>query len=263
MPANVSVTSLCQRALLSIGGKSDINLITENSAQAKACNLLFSPTFQQLARSAWWNCLQKQATLSLIAAAADTPENPNGTPPFPQSPWLYSYLLRSDCLKARSILPTLPAQSTGGSPATTAQIAAPIWLQGMNQIPFKVAYGTDSNGNPQTIILTNQQQAVLNYTVDSENPSIWDSQFQAAFVAALAAFLVPALSMNMTLMKMNIDLAERIIAEARASDGNESTNTQDHLPDWIRARAGGSGGWYQNNWYNVGYDSVSWPVYGG
>lgn len=263
MPANTSVTSLCNRALLALGGKTQISSLNENSAQANACNLLFSPTYQSIARSAWWNCLQKQSTLSLISAAANTPENPTGTPPFPQTPWLYSYLLPSDCLKARSVLPTLPAQSTGGVPMTTAEIAAPIWLQGMRQIPFKIAYGADANGNPKTIVLTNQAQALLNYTVDSENPAIWDSQFQAAFVAALAAFLVPALSLHMGLMQANVSMAERMIAEARASDGNESTNTQDNLPDWMRARAGGSGGWYQNNWYNVGYDSVSWPVYGG
>ena len=264
MPGNVSQTSLANRALLAIGGKTQISSLNENSAQANACNLLFSPTFQQLARSAWWNCLQKQATLSLLLAAANTPENPNGTPPFPPSPWLYQYLLPSDCLKARAVIPTLPAENTGGPPPTTASIAAPIWIRGLGRIPFKVAYATDANNNPETVILTNLCQAQLLYTVDSENPVIWDSQFQAAFVAALAAFLVPALSLHMGLMQANVALAERIIAEARASDANEGSNSQDHTPDWIRARSGGADGLYSgySGGWGGGWDSIAWPAYG-
>lgn len=262
MTAGTSAVSLSNRSLLAIGGKTQISSLNENSAQANACNLLFAPTFTQLARSAWWNCFQKQAPLALQYAAANTPENPNGTPPFPQVPWVYQYYLPSDCLKARAIIPNLPAQSTGGPPLTTAQIAAPLCLGGRKQIPFKVAYATDANNNPYTVILTNQEQAELNYTVNQQNPSIWDSQFEAAFVAALAAFLVPALSMHMGLMQANVALAERIISEARASDGNEGTVSQDNLPDWIIARAGGSGGWYQGGFYGVGFDNMVWPAYG-
>ena len=121
-------------------------------------------------------------------------------------------------------------------------------------------YNTDASGNPLQTIVTNQSQAQLLYTVDQPNPSIWDVQFQAAFVAALAAFLVPALSMQLPLMQLQINMAERLIAEARASDGNEGSNSQDHNPDWMRARAGGSGGWYQGTWCGVGYDNMAWGV---
>ena len=265
MPGNVSVTSLANRALAAIGGKANISSLTENSAQANACNLLFSPTFQQLARSAYWNCLQKQVKLSLLLAAAHTPENPNATPPFPPFPYLYQYLLPPDCLKARALIPSCPNQSTGGPPLTTASVAAPIWIRGMGQIPFKVAYATDINNNPETVILTNLSQAQLLYTVDSENPVIWDSQFQAAFVASLAAFLVPALSLHMPLMQANVALADRLIAEARASDSNEGTNSQDHTPDFIRARSGGADGFYSGSnggYYGGGWDSMAWPAYG-
>lgn len=262
MASNVSVVSLCNRALAQIGGKSQISTLLEQSAQANACNLLFTPTFEQLARSAWWNCLQKQANLSLLLAAANTPENPNGTPPLPPSPWIYQYALPDDCLKARAILPTFPAQSAGGPPLTTQSFAAPIQIRGMGQIPFKVAYATDKNKNPITIILTNQSQAQLLYTVDQTSPVVWDAQFQAAFVAALAAFLVPALSLHLPLMQANVVLAERIIAEARASDGNEGTNSQDHTPDWMRARSGGADGFYSGWNPGCGWESMSWPAYG-
>lgn len=263
MVATSTTTSLCNRSLFAGGSKSQIGNLTERSAQADACNLFFIPTYNSLARTAWWNCFQKQATLSLLLAAANTPENPSGTPPFPATPWVYQYLQPSDCLKARAVLPTVPAQSTGGVPLTTAQIAAPISLQGLRQIPFRVAYATDASNNPLNVILTNQEQAVLNYTVNQPNPAIWDSQFEEAFVAALAAFLVPALSLHMPLFQANVTIAERMIAAARTSDGNEGSSSQDNLPDWMRARAGGSGGWYEGGYYNVGYDNMAWPAYGG
>ena len=261
MVATSSVITICNRALFAGGSKQQISSFNEQSAQANACNLFFTPTFQSLARSAWWNCLQNQVLLSLQYAAANTPENPNGTPPFPQIPWTYQYYLPSDSLKARAIVPNFPAQSTGGPPLTTASVAAPIWLRGRGMIPFKVVYGKDANNNPLNTLVTNQEQALLNYTVNQTNVTIWDSQFEAAFVASLAAFLVPALSLHMGLMQANISIAERMIAEARASDGNEGSTSQDNLPDFIRARSGGSGGWYQGGWYGVGWEDMCWPAY--
>lgn len=261
MASPTDQVALCNRSLSQIGGKSQVSSISpsDGSTPADKCSLLFVPTFQALGRAAWWNCLQKQVTLSLLGAAPGTPEGgDDGVGILPSSPWLYCYGEPIDCLKARAIVPTFPAQGTGISVYATNN-DAPLFIRGMGQIPFKVAYNTDAQGNPLTVILTNQSQAQLAYTVDQQNPVIWDTQFQAAFVAALAAYLVPALALNITLMNLQIGVADRIIAEARASDGNEGTNSQDHTPDWIRARSGGSGGWY-DGWNGGGYENMSWPV---
>lgn len=257
MASLVSQVSLVNRSLLSIGGRAQVSSIfpSDGSTQADAAAILFIPTFESLGRAAWWNCLRKQALLTVVAAAQGTPENPSGTVlPLPPSPWLYAYQYPSDCLKARMIVPSYPIQ--GGPPLTTVSNAAPVWIAGQGEIPFAVAYSTDPAGNPITVVLTNQGQAQMIYTVDQSNPIIWDTQFQAAFVASLAAFLVPALAMDKALMQAHVSIAERIIAEARASDGNEGTTTQDHVPDWIRARSGG----YANSttWGVSGYDNMGW-----
>ena len=237
-----NIVSICNRSLLSIGSQSQISSLNEGSTQADACSTLFTPTFQALARTAYWNCLRKQAVLSLIAAAAGTTANPQGTTlPLPPSPWLYSYILPSDCLQARYIVPSWPVQGTSPPifPISTSTYGN---LPGLReQIPFQVAYATDANNNPLTIILTNQVQAQLVYTVDQQNPQIWDSSFQAAMVASLAAYLVPALSLNMPLIQVQIQIAERIIGEARIRDGDEGSTQQDHTPDWIVARNVGGG----------------------
>lgn len=263
MASSVSVESLVNRALLAVGGRSQISTIDEGSPASNAAKILFVPTYESLARAAWWNCFRYQATLSLLAAAQGTPENPSGTTlPLPPSPWLYSYLLPPNCLHARYVAPTLPVTGVGTVPLTTINNNAPTMLPTDGQIPFIVAYNTDTSGNPLTIILTNQSQAQLTYTIDQPNPSIWDTQFQAAFVSALAAFLVPALTLHLPLMQLQIGAAERMIAEARAADGNEGSSSQNRNAIWMDARRGSGTLGYPNSLYNYpNYMSVSWPAY--
>ena len=258
-----SQTDICNRALLGIGSRSQVSSISpsDGSTEADACAVLFTPTFEALGRSAHWNCLRKQQALTVIAAAMGTPENPQGTSlPIPPTPWNYAYALPSDCLNMRMIVPSLPSTGVGGAAMTSYNNSAPTLLPGgIGQIPFAVAYSTDQTGSPIRIVLTNQCQAQAIYTVNQPNPIIWDSQFQAAMVSSLAAYLVPALSLNLALMQGMIKNSEMIIAQARAADGNEGSHTQDHIPDWMRARGGesrfcGIGGWFGTN-----FTSMVWP----
>lgn len=263
MPSNVSTVSLCNRALLAVGGRSQISRLDEDTPAANACSVLYVPTFEQLARAAWFNCLRAQTTLTLLKAAQGTPENPNGTTlPTAPSPWLYEYQLPSNCLHARYVAPTLPITGTGTVPLTTVNNNAPTLIPNDGQIPFAVGYDTDAKGNPLTVVLTNQCQAQLVFTVNQPNPSVWDSQFQAAFVAALAAFLAPALTLNFELMKMQIGVADSIIMQARAADANEGSNTQDNIPDWIRVRRGSGTASYGNSLYGYpNFVPLTWPSF--
>lgn len=263
MSLGSSIVSIVNRSLLGVGGRNLISALTENSPAAVASNLLYQPTFAQLARAAWWNCLRRQATMTLLKAAQGTPENQSGTSlPLPPSPWLYEYLLPADCLHMRYLVPTLPVTGVGTVPLTTINNAAPTLLPNDGQIPFVVGYDTDALGNPLTVVLTNQNQAQAIYTVNQSNPSVWDSQFEAAMVAGLGAFLAPPLTLNLELMKMQIGVADGIIMQARAADANEGYNTQDNVPDWIRARRGSGSLSYGNSLYNYpNFVPVTWPSY--
>lgn len=257
-----SQIDISNRALLSIGARAQVSSIapSDGSTQADACAVLFTPTFEALARSAQWNCLRKQATLSLLAAAPGTPENVGGTTlPLPPTPWLYQYDYPADCLKINSLVPSLPSAVPGNVPMTTFNNSAGTNLNFGGQILYQVAYATDPSNSPIVTILTNQTQAQAVYTVNQPNPIIWDSQFQAAMVASLAAYLVPALSLNLALMAAAIKTAQGIIMDARVSDGNEGVTVMDHVPDWIRAR-GYNAGWipgYSDCIY--GNVDMNWP----
>lgn len=265
MTTSATQISVCNQALLMMGARATIAAFNEGSTEANACSILYTPTYEMLARTAFWNCLRNQATLTLLAAAQGTPENSDGTTlPLPPTPWLYSYATPSDNLQIRFIVPSNPSSTPAGSvPLTTASVVAGPWLPGDGQIPFAVGYSTDSLGNPQEIVLTNQSQAQAVYTVNQPNPIIWDSLFQQAFVASLTAFLVPALSLNIPLMQMCIKTADALIAQARVRDGDEGTTVVDHLPDWMQARSsGGSLGWNSSGYAPWVYaNTMSWPSY--
>ncbi len=252
--------NIINRAALAIGSQSQVSSLNEGSALANAASTLYTPTFEQLARSAPWNCLRKEGTLTLLAAAQGTPENIDGTTlPLPPVPWLYQYAYPSDCLQMRFIVPSLPAPNAG-VPIFSTNTGASTWLYNNRNIPFAVAYATDSSNNPINVILANQSQAIAVYTVNQPNPQIWDSLFQGAMVASLAAYFVPALSLHLPLMQVQIKLAESMIEQARVRDGNEGTTSMDHLPDFIRARQGASG-YYRNGFGNNGFNwpSMAWP----
>lgn len=259
-----SQIDICNRALLSIGARAQISSISpsDGSTEANACAILFTPTFEALARTAYWNCLRQQATLSLLAAAAGTPENPTGSMlPLPPTPWLYSYSDPADSLNVRYIVPSLPSGAGGTGTQTTLNNAASITLAGQGQIPYTVAYSTDTSGNPLRVILTNQSQAQAVYTVNQPNPTIWDSLFQEAMVSSLAAYLVPALSLNIQLMGLQVQRAAALIARARTADGDEGVTVMDHLPDWMRARGGaGRLDYWAEYWTQSGYVDMIWPA---
>ena len=260
MASSQSQVSCCNLALLSIGARASVSSIfpSDGSPQADAASTLYSFVFQQLARTARWGCLNKQVALTLIQAAQGTPENPGGiTLPLPQQPWLYGYLYPSDCLLMRQIFP--PVTSTSGAiNQTSLSNSVTPCLPGGYQIKYATGYSADTNGNPLEVVLTNQENAVANYIVDQQDPASWDSLFTSAFVASLAAYLVPALSLNPPLMQSQIAIAERMIKQAQAMDANEGTYTQDHVPDFIRARSGATGVWLGGIGY-AAYGTMNWP----
>lgn len=243
-----SVVDIANRALSSIGTRSQIADISEDSNEARSCKLLLEPLRDELLRMAPWNCAMNFANLSLICSAPGTPENPTagattwdkGIPP---PPWSYEYVYPSDCLRPVYVVPQFTTGFTSGVPITTAVTGgAPAFWNGP-PVRFKVAIDQiGSGGKPskegfdQRVILTNQEQAILAHIKRVVNPDVWDDQFQQALVAALAGRLVIALTGDKGLAQLKMSEANQFIQMARVSDGNEGLTVNDVTPDWIRVR---------------------------
>lgn len=263
MPSSQSILSCANLALLNVGSRAQISNLNEGSTQADAVNLYFQFVYESLARTARWGCLKKQATLSLLQAAQGTSANPTGTTlPIPQQPWLYGYLYPPDALFIRAII--CPNNTSAGptEPQLAINNTTTPWVPEWAQIPYEIAYSTDSLGNPLQIILTNQVSALANYTVNQPNPANWDSLFTNAYVASLAAYLASALTQNAQLMQSQAAVAEKFIKQAQAIDGNESPTSQSRLASWTKARSGATG-WFGGlpgfNGFGPITNNMCWP----
>jgi hypothetical protein len=109
-------------------------------------------------------------------------------------------------------------------------------------VRFKVGIDQLVNGTPATggedvkVIWTNQEQAVLAYIKRVTDPNVMDDLFIQAWVEALAARLVFALTGDKALANLKIQSANGHIMMARTVDGNEGLTINDVTPDWIRVR---------------------------
>lgn len=253
-----SAIDIVNRALLRMSARAQVSQInpSDGSAEADAASVLFTPTYEMLARAAHWNIFRKQEKLTLLKAAQGTPENVDGTVlPVPPTPWLYSYAYPSDCLMERYLIP--PGSSAwSGTPLFSSTVPAPVMTQ-LSPVEFLVAHDTDSSDNPIRVILANTSQAEAVYTVNQPNPAQWDSQFQEAMVSSLAVYLIPALSGNAAMMQLSMKNAEQIVAQARLTDGNEGLTIVDNIPDWIANR--GTSWASGNSLFMTPYSDLSWP----
>jgi hypothetical protein len=256
----VDAIAIVNMALAEIGAQAQVSSInpSDGSAEGNVASLFYQPKIDDLHRAAHWNFARFQIPLTLLKAAQGTPENPTGTTILiPPQPWAYSYAYPSDCLKARYILPVAP--TTGVQvPFTTADNTGTPGYSADFAVRFVVATDTDTQGNRVRVILTNMSQAVLVYTSRITDPNLWDPSFTQAATSYLGAWFVNALARNAALHKDQMTIAMQIIQKARMTDGNEGPVTQDHMPDWIKAR-GTSPAYVGNGAFYYGWDIVNWP----
>lgn len=253
--------SICNRALQAIGTRTAIASLTESSVEARNCNLIYADTRDEVLQMAYWNFAQKTNYLSLLKSAPATPSNPASTAnqwstAFPAPPWLYEYAYPTDCIQMSRIVQQIQNYYVG-TPYTSGGSATYPYAVGPGS-PFKVSTDTDTQGNQQSVILTNQYQAIGVYTMRITNPGLFGAQFVEALVQALAAKLVLALSGQVALANTKFAQANAVIQAARASDGNEGLTVIDNMPDWITIRED-----CENLWgVSVGYTAPLGPLYG-
>lgn len=242
-----SEVDVANRALQSIGTRTTIASLMENSPEARQCSISIEPLRDELLRMAPWNCARNYNNLALICAAPGTPENPTaGTSTWqkgqPPPPWAYEYMYPTDCLRPLWIVPQFMTGFAAGVPITTAITggAPQFW----NGPPVRFAVGIDQllNGVPAVggsdtkVIWTNQENAILTYIKQITDPNVMDEMFVQAWVAGLAARLVIALTGSKEIANLKIKEANGFVALARQADGNEGLTVNDVTPDWIRFR---------------------------
>lgn len=239
----INPVAICNRALASIGTRSTIASLTEDSNEAIACAQVYEATRDELLGMAFWNFARKTATATLIKSAPGTPTNTD-TPAatwqtsYPAPPWLFEYAYPFDCLQVRMVVPQPQMGYTGSVPifSSGGEYSAPLLGAQNPATPFIVAIDQNDDGNDINVVLTNQYQALLIYTRRVTDPNIFGAQYVQALVAAIAAKISQTLTGDRALSNSKFVEANGWVVQARASDGNEGLTVIDNMPDWITIR---------------------------
>jgi hypothetical protein len=154
MTAEVDIWNM---SLAAMGHKAFVQSPTENSVEARYCNLFYEPARKATLRLHPWNFARGRKLLTLIGDGTDQ--------------WTYQYALPNGCLKARFIVPALPNIKE----------------------PFEI--GLNDAGTSR-VLYTNKEEAVLIFTHNVVNPDLFDPMFVEAFHLNLSQKLSPTIAPN-------------------------------------------------------------------
>ena len=195
MATEVSISNM---ALGHIKSKSTIALMTEESTEAKKCNLFFAQARDETLEEFNWHFAKRSAVLAEIGEA------PLG--------WVYQYAYPSDAVSIRKIL--------------TA-------YRDDDPIPFELAH---SELNDSVVILTDREAATIEYTKRVTNPTLFSPLFVSALSFKLASYIAMPLSGKRELRDEANTLFDIAVTKARASSLNQGQQDEEPLPSWLTGR---------------------------
>lgn len=199
--ASISVVKICNMALSHIGAKSNIESLTESSAEASVCNLWYDWTRRQMLELHEWKFAKKRVAVPLLETE-------------PNSQWLYRYEYPSDCVKARLIEnPTGPNEDV---------------------IPFSIENTSDGLS---LSVLTSQEEAVLIYTFDLTNVALFSSIFVDALSWRLAAEIAFRLTGDRGVATSALRQFNQTFQIAMSSNAAEGFDAAPRDSELIRVRA--------------------------
>lgn len=198
-----SSLTICNKALSHLGIAKPIASLTENSAEAQACNLFYTEVLETTLRDFEWPFAAKYATLVL-----DESE--------PNDEWAFSYIYPTDCLAIRKIL--------SGTRSDTED----------TKIPYEI--GQNSTG--AVVIFCDLEDAKLKYTVNSTNAGIYSSDFALALSYHLASFIAARITGGDKFKLGERALVKYLsyIASAQANSVNELNSDIRPESEFIRGR---------------------------
>lgn len=129
----LSIVQICNLALARIGVTDGIAALSDNTAEARACSLIYEPCRDDLIGSYDWPFARRSAALGLVAED-------------PAEGWAYSFRVPSDCLVARKIDQDAPYAIAGDGSGrllyanlTEATLAYTARIDDVGLLPHQVA----------------------------------------------------------------------------------------------------------------------------
>lgn len=203
-----SIVGICNLAISNIGSSVEINDLTENTADARACNRYYETARDEVLRAFPWPFSLRVATLALVAEA-------------PTSEWSFSYAYPSDALRFLRILGTTrnPNRSQ------------------------RVPYTIGGDGVGRTLVYTDQSGAQAQYIQRVTDPTFWPADFVTCLGLLLSVYLAPRLTSGdpYKLRSQNQQLYEAKLGAAEASAANEDQPDPVPVGEYLSSRDGDDG----------------------
>ncbi len=187
---------ICNLALMRLGTRSTIAALSEGSAEANVCALVYPVVREALLARHPWNFARRRVLLADL-----------GHPPFG---WRYRYATPSDCLR--------------------------VWEVDGPTTPFEISGDLDTQGNPIQVILTDRPRAWLTYTARVTDPALFNVRFVEALSWMLAAEMAIALTGDTALAQGCLQAAGNAITAAEADDANQRFEHHDRIPEALAVR---------------------------
>lgn len=224
-----SEVDICNLALGHLGDNATVASIDppEGSAQAEHCARFYPIARDSLLEMHFWNFTMRR--IKLAAVTNSWPE------------WQYAYAVPGDCLNAIAVMPpdANDDYSTRFVPTDTPDFAhnySPMIAAG-RYVPQPFTMETVSDGS--SVIYTNQEQAMLRYTVLVTDPT----KFSPLFVMTLSWHLASMLAGPVIKGDQGAAEAKRCtqmmtgyLAQAQESDANQRRTTIEHIVPWTAGR---------------------------
>lgn len=196
-----SAVEICNLALTNANAEGSIEALDPTlGEEERVCSLWYEPLRRQLITRHPWSFATKQLALT------DT----GGTPV--DTRWAYMYQYPSDCYYMQRII----------------NVADP-------DTPIDFVVIRDETN--KKVILTNQDEALGEYTIDVTDPAEFDPQFVLVLSWWIAAHIAKPLTGSDDARDHAVRMFSNLMPVQQAKDANEKQDTTTHDASWIDARA--------------------------
>lgn len=206
-------------ALSHLGIGKEIASMDERSQEASALRRFYATARDATLSDFPWPFAKKFKALELVTDNTDVEIDTSGYPE-----WRYYYRYPSDCLVLHRILSGLRNDSR------------------QSRVPYLIVQ--DASGS---LIYTDQQDARIEYTVKTPNPTQYAADFILAFSYRLASLIAPRITGgdNFKIGQTAYQLYKEAIADAKMSGINEEQADLEVESEFIRLRGGAD---FENSW---------------
>lgn len=216
-----SVVDVCNSALQKVGAASIMSL-TDNSREARACNLAYDSNRRDELRKHYWNFAMKRVALAPDVTA-------------PAFDFAYQFTLPSDCLRIMLPNDAYLDWVVEGRKILTNATTSPFGSNPVNSQPG-VVYTPPGGITPGYTPTTPAPQLNLRYVSDITDCTQWDSSFYNVMAISLAIDICEPLTQSQSKRQVLDAEYKDAVVTARIADAFENLPADPPADEWWLVR---------------------------